>query len=226
MNESKPLAIILHGLHMNPWMMRPLARKLSRAGFRTHSLGYHSLANPIETHSSKLNDWLSQHHPQDAPLYLVGHSLGGLVIRHFLATYPDWQVMRSVTLGTPHQGSTTASYVKHYLPQLVSHAYIGALDGTCPLPPHDAKIGVIAGSRPWGLGLPFITLHSHLHRHDTHQTLDARINDGTVYLSESRLNTAADYLILPTSHSGLVSDKTAAMQTVHFLKYGEFYRDD
>lgn len=80
------------------------------------------------------------------------------------------------------------------------------------------EIGVIAGTRPIGLGLPLLNYHSRRHNLDD----DARQNDGTVYLSETELTSAKDYLILPVSHTGLLMDKTVAHQVVHFLEHGVF----
>ncbi len=215
---NTPLTILIHGLHLNPWYMKPLAKKLENHGLSTYCYGYKSLNHPIAKHSQGLHEYLLTHHDPAKPINLVGHSLGGLVIRHFLVHYPIWQVHRCVTLGTPHQGSQTAHFAHKYLPPLIKQSYTGALDGTCPLPPSDVEFGVIAGHRPVGLGVPLLALYSYQCRHDR---LDRR-HDGTVLLSETTLDHATDYLVLPVSHSGLLTDKTVAMQTLHFLQHGQF----
>lgn len=217
---NTPLTILIHGLHLNPWYMKPLAKRLENHGLPTYCYGYKSLSHPIAKNSQGLHEHLLTHHDPAKPINLVGHSLGGLVMRHFLAHYPMWQVHRCVTLGTPHQGSQTAHYAHRYLSPLINQSFVGALDGSCPPLRDDVSLGIIAGNRPIGLGLPFLTLHSHRHRLDT----DARQHDGTVYLSETRLQDADDYLILPVSHTGLLTDKVAAVQTLHFLQHGCFLR--
>lgn len=215
---NTPLTILIHGLHLNPWYMKPLAKKLENHGLPTYCYGYKSLSQPIAINSQGLHEYLLANHHPAQPINLVGHSLGGLVMRHFLTHYPMWQVHHCVTLGTPHQGSQTAHYARRYLPSLVRHAYTGALDGTCPLPPTGTKIGVIAGNRPVGLGVPLLALHHHRHRH----SVPDKRHDGTVLLSETVLDHATDYLVLPVSHSGLLTDKTVAMQTLYFLEHGQF----
>lgn len=219
--DNKPFVLLVHGLYMHGVYMHPLAKKLAQAGFVSHAPSYHSLTKSIDAHSQVLHDWLSRHHTPQAPINLVGHSLGGLVIRHFLANFGQaWQIGRCVTLGTPHQGSICADYVHKLLPPLVRHAYPNALDGQCLLPPNSAELGVIAGSRSLGLGLPIVTYYN------KRQSLMAsdRSNDGTVYVSETYLPQAKDHIVLPVSHTELLTDKTVAQQVIYFLEHGQFLR--
>jgi len=73
--------ILIHGLHQTAWVMRPMAKRLQVQGFRTHQYAYRSMRDDIQTNSRRLNDWLTQYHDPEQPIDLVGHSLGGLIIR-------------------------------------------------------------------------------------------------------------------------------------------------
>ena len=143
--------------------------------------------------------------------------MGGLVIRQFVANYPMWRIARCVSLGTPHQGSSCATLLQHSLPFVVGRSYIGALDGTVPTPPTDIEFGTIAGTKPIGLGLPFLWHHTKR----LPKGSDVR-HDGTVFVHETLLPTARDCLLLPVSHTGLLYDKTVARQVIHFLQTGRF----
>ncbi|MEO7244871.1 MAG: hypothetical protein ABIX12_06970, partial [Rubrivivax sp.] len=56
-----------------------------------------------------LNRWRSTSGNADAKLVLIGHSMGGLIARHFVECLGGWQVTRTLlTLGTPHRGSLNA----------------------------------------------------------------------------------------------------------------------
>ena len=215
---SQPKTILLHGLHQTTWVMRPLAKRLQQAGFDTHCQRYYSLKDSINIHSQALNNWLSQHHHPRDPINLVGHSLGGLVIRDFLSRYPQWQVHRCVTLGTPHIGSVSADYVKRLFSPLVGQAYAGALNGDTPALADEICLGVIAGNKPQGLGQFF--LQDYVKR----QLLDKdkRQHDGSVFIYETHLPNATDHIILPVSHTGMLMDKEVAQQTIYFLTHGEF----
>lgn len=219
-------AVLLHGLHQNAWFMQPLARRLQLAGFDTYTHRYYSLKDDIATHSARLHQQLCATHDPKQPIYIIAHSLGGLVARHFITTYPIWQIAQVVTLGTPHLGSISADYAKRFTPLLIGQAYLGALDGGCPDLPDDISLGVIAGNRSFGIGSAFL-LHHRQEAHKHHQAPDTRLdlsNDGTVYVYETRLPKARDHLILPVTHTSMLIDKNTHAQTLHFLTHGRFDR--
>ena len=228
MNSSMPPknhVILIHGLHQAPFIMRPLAKRLQAQGFDTHQYGYRSMRDGIKTNSQRLQAWLERYHHPDQPIDLVGHSLGGLIIRDFIVTYPQWQIGRCVTLGTPHSGSICADYIWRLTPAVVGLSYVDALDGTvAPLPEH-IQLGVIAGDKPRGLGQLFLQYHNRkLQKAGAPQLPENRAHDGTVYVSETKLARAADHLILPVSHTGMLINPTVAEQTGHFLQHGHFKR--
>lgn len=217
---EKPFVILIHGLHQNAWIMQPLAKQLQSKGYRTFKHNYHSLRDSIDKHSNSLNRWLVENHDPDIEINLVGHSLGGLVIRDFISRFPQWKIGRCVTLGTPHNGSITADYINKLVSPLVGKSYQGALDGqTAPLK-KDISLGVIAGNSPYGLGQMVLSYHKRKaklsHPHNEH--------DGTVYVFETQLAEASDHLTLPVSHTGMLVNQTVAEQTAYFLKHGRFIR--
>lgn len=58
---------------------------------------------------SWLHDWRQRSGNKDAKLVLVGHSMGGLVARHYLEVLGGWRDTRAlVTFGTPYRGSLNA----------------------------------------------------------------------------------------------------------------------
>ncbi|WP_352338626.1 alpha/beta hydrolase [Psychrobacter sp. 16-MNA-CIBAN-0192] len=224
MPQQNPV-ILLHGLHHAPFIMRPLAKKLQAKGFDTHQYGYRSMRDGIKINSTRLNRWLEKHYNPEQPIDLVGHSLGGLIIRDFIVDYPQWQIGRCVTLGTPHLGSVCADYISQLAPVVVGRSYKDALDGTvAPLPEH-ITLGIIAGNQPFGLGQFVLRYHNRKLRQQNSPLLDDYlIHDGTVYLRETQLESAADHLILPVSHTGMLMDATVAEQTAYFLTNGTFKR--
>lgn len=215
--------ILIHGLHQTAWVMRPMAKRLQAQGFRTHQYAYRSMRDDIQTNSRRLNDWLTQYHDPEQPFDLVGHSLGGLIIRDFVYRYPKWMIGRCVTLGTPHTGSTCAEYIKRLSPVMMGRAYKGALDGGVPALPAHIMLGVIAGDKPYGVGQLFLEYHNRkLRRHGQPLPLGERAHDGTVYVSETKIEGACDHLVLPVTHTGMLVNPEVARQTLHFLQHGEF----
>lgn len=200
--------MLLHGLHMHAWAMLPIARRLQVHGIQCRRFGYYSVVHTLKQHTARLADAVQayyRHHRE--PLHFVCHSMGGIVLRRFAADYPELIRGRCVTLATPHLGSTAADRLHRYARPLIGRAYRHALDGDVPPWPAQFDLGCIAGNRHLGLGLA-VGLY--------------RGGDGTVLLAETRPENCRDYLVLPVSHSGILADQTAAMQTAHFLRHGHF----
>ncbi len=207
--RTPPLhAILLHGLHMHAWAMLPLSRRLLTYGIHSQRFGYYSVAQTLPQHSRRLAEAVRHHYRQyQEPLHFVCHSLGGLVLRRFAADHPELIRGRSVTLATPHLGSQAAGRLHRYAPALIGGAYPAGLDGQLPPWPPQLELGCIAGNRNLGLG-QLIGLRGE--------------GDGSVLLSETQAENCRDYLVLPVSHSGMLTDPTVAMQTAHFLRHGRF----
>lgn len=215
--------ILIHGLHQAAFVMRPLAKRLQAAGFDTHQFGYRSMRDGIKTNSARLNTWLENNHHPNEPIDLVGHSLGGLIIRDFIAHYPRWHIGRCVTLGTPHNGSVSGEYIWRLVPVIVGKSYEQALDGTVAPLPKGIELGVIAGNRAKGLGQPILSYHNRkLRKADSSLNNESLANDGTVYVTETKLDSATDHIILPVTHTGMLMNKEVARQVVCFLKNGKF----
>lgn len=223
--SQKNRLILIHGLHQFPFIMRPMAKRLQAAGFKTHTFGYRSMRDNIKTNSARLNSWLETNHNPDQPIDLVGHSLGGLIIRDFVAHYPKWQIGRCVTLGTPHNGSISGDYIWQLAPIIVGKSYEQALDGTVAPLPEGIELGVIAGNKAQGLGQPILSYHNRKRRKaDGSITEDCLAHDGTVYVAETKLVSATDHIVMPVTHTGMLMNKEVIKQAMYFLANGEFRR--
>lgn len=179
----------------------------------------------IKINSQRLNAWLKANHNPAMPIDLIGHSLGGLIIRDFVAHYPEWKIGRCVTLGTPHNGSVSGDYIWRLIPAIVGKSYEQALDGTVAPLPKDIQLGVIAGNKAQGLGQPILAYHNRkLRKADVETPSEKLAHDGTVYISETKLISATDHIILPVTHTGMLVSKEVAKQAIYFLEHGRFER--
>jgi hypothetical protein len=198
-NDAPAKVLLVHGLFMRATMLRTMMAQLRRRGYQCLALTY-------PTRTQTLHDSVARHLPQiqdfagDAPLNAIGHSLGGLYLRHLRQQWPQGLARgRVVTLGTPHLGSKVGRYF-HEHPwrrRILGHCWEQGLDGDAP--PWDAAIPLlsIAGTKALGVG-------SALHIFATDEA-----NDGTVAVSETELPQAAAFYRLPTSHSALQFDRKA-----------------
>ncbi|EGY27186.1 PGAP1-like family protein [Desulfovibrio sp. A2] len=111
-SPALPPVLLVHGLYHNVTAWTLYRRWLRAAGFtRVYCHGYSSWRTDFGLLVDELDEAvrdLVAAHPGEKPL-LMGHSLGGLLIRGWLADAANQKLVAgAVTLGTPHQGSSLA----------------------------------------------------------------------------------------------------------------------
>ena len=103
--------LLVHGVLCNAGVWASVKRHLEARGIRpVYALSYGpplaSNENFAEQLAAKVDAVLAA---TGAPqLVLVGHSMGGLVIRAYLRKYGGARVRRAITIGSPHRGSVVA----------------------------------------------------------------------------------------------------------------------
>ena len=200
--------VLVHGLYMGPWAMGYLGRRIAETGFATVRFSYATLHASLPDSADSLAGQLEALCSDS--VHFVGHSLGGLLIRHLFHRYPEQRPGRVVTLGTPHQGSYVARWMSAHGPlgQLLGRSAPQGSLGDAPPWAGSHDLGVVAGSRHLGLGQLVPGL--------------PRPNDGTVSVEETRLKQAKDHIVLPVTHTSLLFSPTVAEQTLAFLNTGRF----
>lgn len=198
--------LLLHGIWNARAWVGPLAWRLRARGFQVETFGYASVLGGPEVAVPQLLERLQG----SGPVSLVGHSLGGLLALEALRQQPELPVQRVVCLGSPLRGSGTArSLSEHGWAAALGRSGDLLLDGL-PDWQGTAKVGLIAGCVPHGLGSLLGALDGE--------------SDGTVALDETRLPGLADHCVVRCSHSGLVFSLDAARQTAQFLRHGRFHQ--
>jgi pimeloyl-ACP methyl ester carboxylesterase len=203
--------VFVHGLWLTGAESALMRRRLTNFhGIECHSFTYRTVRQSMGEVVQRLTGFVER---LDAGrLHFVGHSLGGLVLYRYFESTPSAPPGRVVFLGSPTVRSRTAERVGR-LP-LVS-SMIGRLVRDELVWPtearvwrHDRELGVIAGTRPLGLGRFFARFDEEC--------------DGTVALSETKLPGRAAHLALPVSHMGMLASRLAADQVGEFLQHGRF----
>jgi triacylglycerol lipase len=109
---AQPPVLLVHGLYHNPSAWFAFRRQLKAGGFTSVlSYGYSSFGPHFSVIAAGLADEIraAAKGSPSGRVQLVGHSLGGLVIRAACAEPGVCGLVEGVvTLGTPHQGSTLA----------------------------------------------------------------------------------------------------------------------
>ena len=207
--------VLLHGVALSGWAMRPLARALEKAGYRTVNVSYPSRAMTIEDLAKDfLPAQLRAHGVENAPrVHFVTHSMGSLVLRAYLREQRPPRLGRVVMLGPPNQGSAAADVAAKYaLLRRIIGVNLSRLgtgpEGIAPqLPPADYELGIIAG-----------TTHINPLFDDVLQGEHA----GVVTLESARLEGMQDFIVLPHSHTVMLWREAVANQVIAFLRDGKF----
>lgn len=206
--SREEITILVHGLWMHGIMMSVLGRFLEKRGFNTHSVTYDFLNQTPAANARLLSREIQALGARR--INLVGHSLGGIVILHFLQQFPQAPIGRVVLIGSPVKGSYVARRVHRYklfrgfLGRSVEQGLLGGVpdyEGTWPL-------GIIAGSA--GISLSSILFPG-----------DER-SDGVVREHETIIDKATERIVVRQSHSTMVFSRQCASLTASFLRYGRF----
>ena len=111
---TEPVIILTHGLYHNASAWLLFGNSLRKAGFKNiFVMNYGSLFTSFEKTFKKFEKFVADamQTVPGQPVYLIGHSLGGLLSRVYAENAKDGAVPAAViTLGAPHQGSKLAAF--------------------------------------------------------------------------------------------------------------------
>ncbi|MDJ0927753.1 MAG: alpha/beta fold hydrolase [Gammaproteobacteria bacterium] len=215
-NTGADKVVLLHGLGRTETAMLLLESALTEAGFDVHSFGYPSTEQPpavlLELVSEQIDSCCRD---SDHTVHFVGHSLGGLLIRAYLANGKPDNLGRVVLLGTPNKGSELADEkpdepIGNSIVELAgptAQALRTGPDGfAASLPPPNYPVGVIAGTRDNPVSNEWLPVP----------------NDGMVSVDSARLDGMTDFIAVNVSHYELRSNLDVAAQVIEFLLRGKF----
>ncbi|PKF79961.1 cobinamide adenolsyltransferase [Vibrio sp. vnigr-6D03] len=200
--------IILHGLYMHGLVMQPLSQRLRKLGYETQVISY----NSVSIDEDKLFHSIDSALDRTQKNVLVGHSLGGVVIKNYLASRSPSPSLVShvVAVGSPLKGASIICKIQEL--------GLGAMLGNAPefgLKKHDdvwgypQKLGSIAGTIPLGMR-PLLLMGN-----DT-------LSDGTVTVEETQIEGMTDHLQTKSSHTSMIYNHYLPNQIDHFIRQDQF----
>lgn len=192
-----------------------MARALRGEGYRVWNETYPSTRLPVEAMSAPHIDagLAACREAGGEVIHFVTHSLGGIMIRHYLQDHAIAELGHIVMLAPPNQGSEVTDYLRDKWYYRMATGPAGQQLGTDAdsLPNRlgrvDASIGVIAGRRssdPW--------FSSRLPGED----------DGKVAVERTRLAEMRDFRVVDAGHTFIMNKPEVIGHTLHFLAKGRF----
>lgn len=199
--------VLVHGLWVGSWALASLSRHLQALKIPVRRINYRTTRGNLTDHAARLHEFalssdaLTQH--------FVGHSLGGLVILKMLSNFDDLPPGRLVFLGSPLRGSIVARNSRKIpgaqsLFGRIEHAFQEGF----PVIPGGREAGMIAGSKPLGLGRLVGGTGGP--------------GDGTVAVAETFAEGLTEHCVLPVTHTGMLYSAEVAKKTADFLETGSF----
>lgn len=205
--------ILLHGLFRTPNSMAEMDEKLAEAGYLTVNDGYPSRDAEIDVLADlAIPPAVSQCRELGADrINFVTHSLGGILVRHYLSANAIAELGRVVMLGPPNNGSEVVDkfrgvpgFAALYGPAVLQ---LGTDHGSVPLQlgAADFEVGIIAGDNG-GLFSGML----------------ADEDDGTVTVESTRLEGMTAFLLADAGHTFIMANNEVIRQTIFFLDHGRF----
>lgn len=210
---------MLHGLARTSRSMWVMDRALKKAGFKTFNCNYPSREHPIEllseTFIPKAIDHCNSSFQPDK-IHFVTHSMGGILIRCYLANKQMDNLGRVVMLAPPNAGSELVDQLSRFQLFEIFNGPAGKQLGTeassmpNSLGPVDYDVGIIAGNKSLN-PLSSVMIPGE--------------DDGKISTESAQIAGMSDFLIVPHSHTFMMNRPVVIQQTLNFINFGAFQHE-
>lgn len=220
MASASDCVVLLHGLIRSAASMEPMEDALAEAGFLTVNVDYPSREHELEVLAPMaVEDGIGGCREQGTSgrIHFVTHSLGGILVRQYLANNALPELGRVVMLAPPNRGTVAVDKLKDvpgfdWMNGPVGRQ-LGKGENSVPLalPPVDFEVGIIAGNR-------------------TIDPLTSAVlpdpDDGRVSVEDTKLEGMTDFTVVGHSHAFMMRMPDTIELTLRFLRNGSFANRD
>jgi pimeloyl-ACP methyl ester carboxylesterase len=209
--------VLLHGLVRTSASFNRMGDYLSEAGYQVENWSYPSRTQTIEQLSYDSVPVAAERCESRGGqrINFVTHSMGGILVRYYLAQEAIPNLGRVVMISPPNQGSELVDFWSG------TPGY-SALNG-----PAGFQLGTDENSIPLQLGVANFEVGVIAGNNTTNPLFSLLIpgeDDGKVSVEATKLGGMSDFIVVPEAHSLIMRDPEVMRQVVYFLNTGRFYR--
>lgn len=216
--EGRCLVVVQHGLWRSAWALWRLERALRAHGYEVLNVSYPSTAAHIEAHAAALDaaidGYLARETGPPPAVAFVGHSMGGLVIRSYLARADAVAPSACVFIATPHRGAQLAARRQG---ERLFRLLMGE-KAARQLVPGDA---FFASSKPI-VGVPIGTIIGGKGDGAGYSATLPGDDDGTVTVEEAHCAEETATILLPLGHTRIGFSDAMITCVLRFLRTSKF----
>lgn len=204
--------ILLHGLLRSSSSMSELESALNTEGYTTVNLGYPSRHHSIEVLANLAIKPALEDCPKGTSINFVTHSLGGILVRQYLAENTIPKLNRVVMLGPPNKGSE----VVDKLGNVCGFEWING--------PAGLQLGTQSSSVPSQLGGVNFDLAVIAGNRSINWILSSMIpgeDDGKVSVENTKIEGMNQHKVMPVNHVTMMNNPKVIEAVTSYLKDGE-----
>jgi len=216
-DSLREAVVLLPGLGRTTHSMEALEERLAREGYQVLRIDYPSREKTVSELSEVVGKTIGPLCEDEMiKVHFVTHSLGGVILRYYMAYHECPSAGRTVMLSPPNQGTVLVD-------KLGDSALFNMATGPAARQLGTGPDGITSGLGPVDFELGVITGNKSLNPIGSIMIPGEDYGIGAV--ESAKVDGMSDFLVVPATHSFIMRNPAVIEQALYFIQNGEFKRE-